>query len=292
MGIVYPSSTSICCDTVNAMKFNQIDLCREFRRLHQSGCFVIPNPWDLGSARLLAQLGFKALATTSSGFAWTLGRPDNRVTLEEALAHFRVIAGGVNVPVNADFEGGFAVEPEQVNANVAAATATGIAGLSIEDSTGNADNPLFDYTPSVERVRAARQAIDESGTGILLTGRSEGFLVGRPSLAETIRRLTSYAEAGADCLYAPGIRTRADIVAVVNAVAPKPVNVLVGSDFTTVAELAQLGVRRISVGGALARAAWTGFLQVAKEIAEQGTFKGLANTTPFAEINSSFTSAD
>ena len=274
------------------MKFNQNDLCREFRRLHQSGCFVIPNPWDLGSARLLAQLGFKALATTSSGFAWTLGRPDNRVTLEEALAHFRAIAGGVKVPVNADFEGGFAIEPEQVSANVAAATATGIAGLSIEDSTGDADNPLFDYTPAVERVRAARQAIDASGTGILLTGRSEGFIVGRPSLAETIRRLTAYAEAGADCLYAPGIRTREDIVAVVNAVAPKPVNVLVGGDFSTVSELAALGVRRISVGGALARAAWTGFLHAAKEIADQGTFKGLAEAVPYAEINSRFTSAD
>lgn len=274
------------------MKFNQIDHCREFRRLHESGCFVIPNPWDLGSARLLVQLGFEALATTSSGFAWTLGRADNRVTLEEALAHVRIIAAGVSVPVNADFEGGFAIEPEQVGANVAAATATGIAGLSIEDSTGDPDNPLFDFTPSVERVRAARQAIDASGTDILLTGRSEGFIVGRPSLPETIRRLTAYAEAGADCLYAPGIRTREEIVTVVNAVAPKPVNVLVGSDFTTVAELARLGVRRISVGGALARVAWTGFLLAAKEIAEQGSFKGLAGAIPYAEINSGFTSAD
>jgi methylisocitrate lyase len=274
------------------MQSNDTDRCRVFRQLHQSGCFVIPNPWDLGSARLLAQLGFKALATTSSGFAWTLGRPDNRVSLEEALAHLRAIAQGVDVPVNADFEGGFAIEPEDVGANVAAATATGIAGLSIEDSTGDPADPLFDFTPSVERLRAARQAIDESGTGILLTGRSEGFIVGRPSLPETIRRLTAYAEAGADCLYAPGIRSREDIVAVVNAVAPKPVNVLVGGDFTTVAELAELGVRRISVGGALARAAWTGFLQAAKEIAEQGTFTTLARAAQFAEINSSFTSTD
>jgi methylisocitrate lyase len=268
------------------------ETCRVFRQLHESGCFVIPNPWDLGSARLLVQMGFKALATTSSGFAWTLGRPDNRVTLEEALAHFRALAHGAGVPVNGDFEGGFASEPEQVSANVMAATTTGIAGLSIEDSTGDPDNPLFDFTPSVERVRAARQAIDASDTGVLLTGRSEGFIVGRPSLPETIRRLTAYADAGADCLYAPGIRTREEIVAVVNAVAPKPVNVLVGSNFTTVAELAGLGVRRISVGGALARAAWTGFLQAAKEIAEQGTFKTLAGATPFATINSSFTSAD
>src|SRR6266849_3466307 len=235
-----------------------------FRRLHESGCFVIPNPWDLGSARLLARLGFPALATTSSGFAWSLGRPDNHVSLDEALAHVRSIANGVEIPVNADFEGGFAVAPETVGANVRLATATGIAGLSIEDSTGDAANPLFDFSLSVERIRAARRAIDDSGTGVLLTARSEGFIVGRPDLAETIRRLTAYAEAGADCLYAPGIRTKAEIGAVVKALAPKPVNVLVGSDFTTVAELARAGVRRISVGGALARAAWTGFLQAAK----------------------------
>ncbi len=264
------------------------DRRRVFRRLHQSGCFVIPNPWDTGSARLLARLGFPALATTSSGFAWWLGRPDNHVSLEEALDHIRSIAHGVAVPVNADFEGGFAVEPTAVGANVAAAISTGIAGISIEDSTGDAAKPLFDFTLAVERVRAARQAIDASGTGILLTGRSEGFIVGRPDLAETIRRLTAYAEAGADCLYAPGIRSKADIAALVKAVAPKPVNVLVGSDFTTVAELAQAGVRRISVGGALARAAWTGFLQSAKEIAERGTFTGLARAVPFADINQSF----
>ena len=261
-----------------------------FRRLHESGCFVIPNPWDVGSARLLTRLGFPALATTSSGFAWSLGRPDNGVSLEEALAHFRAIARSVELPVNADFEGGFAVEPAEVGANVAAAAATGIAGLSIEDSTGDPARPLFDLTLAVERIRAARRAIDRSGSGVLLTGRSEGFLVGRPDLAETIRRLTAYAEAGADCLYAPGIRTRAEITSVVGAVAPKPVNVLVGSDFATVAELADAGVRRISVGGALARAAWAGFLQAAKEIAELGTFTGLARAIPFAEINRAFVS--
>jgi methylisocitrate lyase len=266
------------------------DRCRKFRELHRSGCFVIPNPWDLGSARLLAQLGFPALATTSSGFAWSLGRPDNRVSLEEALVHIRSIAHGVEVPVNADFEGGFATAPDAVAANVTLATATGIAGLSIEDSTGDASNPLLEFTLSVERIEAARRAIDDSGTGILLTARSEGFIVGRPDLAETIRRLTAYAESGADCLYAPGIRNRADIAAVVKAVAPKPVNVLVGSDFATVAELAEAGVRRISVGGALARAAWTGFLQAAKEIAEQGTFTRLAHAVPFAEVNESFIS--
>jgi methylisocitrate lyase len=267
------------------------DRCSAFRRLHEAGCFVIPNPWDPGSARLLVQLGFPALATTSSGFAWSQGQSDNRLSLAEALAHIRSIAHAVQVPVNADFEGGFAIAPAEVGANVAAATGTGIAGLSIEDSTGDVSKPLFDLTLAVERIRAARQAINASGTGILLTGRSEGFIVGRPDLAETIRRLTAYAEAGADCLYAPGIRTRAEIVAVVQAVAPKPVNVLVGSDFTTVAELAGMGVRRISVGGALARAAWGAFLQAAKEIATQGTFTALARGVPFAEINGAFASA-
>jgi 2-methylisocitrate lyase-like PEP mutase family enzyme len=264
------------------------DRCRRFRQLHQSGCFIIPNPWDLGSARLLARLGFPALATTSSGFAWSLGRRDNQVTLDEALAHFRSVARSVDLPVNGDFEGGFAVEPEQVGANVVQAAATGVAGLSIEDSTGDPSHPLFDFDLAVERIKAARQAIAESKTGVLLTGRSEGFIVGRPDLAETIRRLTAYAEAGADCLYAPGIRTKAEIVAVVEAVAPKPVNVLVGGDFTTVTELAAMGVRRISVGGALARAAWTGFLQAAEEIAERGSFTALARAVPFDEINESF----
>ncbi len=259
-----------------------------FRDLHASGCFVIPNPWDVGSARTLARLGFKALATTSSGFAWTLGRPDNAVTLEEALAHLRDIAASVEVPVNADFEGGFAVEPEAVAANVTRAVGTGIAGISIEDSTGEAAHPLFDPALAIERIRAARAAIDASGSGVLLTGRSEGFIVGRPDLAATIARLVSYAEAGAECLYAPGLRASPDIAAVVDAVSPKPVNVLVGSDFTTVAELAALGVRRISVGGALARAAWGGFLRAAVEIAEQGTFTGLGDAVPFAELDDSF----
>lgn len=261
---------------------------RTFRQLHESGCFVIPNPWDAGSARMLEQLGFKALATTSAGFAWTLGRPDNGVTLDDVLDHLRAVSQAVSVPVNADFEGGFAIEPEKVAANVAAATATGIAGLSIEDSTGNASNPLYEFSLAVERIRAARRAIDDSGTGVLLTGRSEGFIVGRPDLAETLRRLTAYGEAGADCLYAPGIRSTSDIQAVVSAVAPKPVNLLVGSDFTNVATAAGLGVRRISVGGALARAAWTGFFQAAREIAEQGTFTHLARALPYAEIDGAF----
>lgn len=259
-----------------------------FRQLHASGCFVMPNPWDAGSARLLAQMGFPALATTSSGFAWTLGRPDNHVSLDEALAHFRAISAAVDLPVNGDFEGGFAVEPEAVAANVAAATATGVAGLSIEDSTGDAANPLFDFALSVERIRAARRAIDESGTGVVLTARCETYLVGRPDLAEAIRRLSAYAEAGADCLYAPRVLEMGHIRAIVEAVAPKAVNVLVGSDFTTVAELRAAGVRRISVGGALARAAWAGFLEAAREIAGNGTFTALARAVPFAEIDGAF----
>lgn len=260
-----------------------------FRRIHQSGCFVIPNPWDLGSARLLTQLGFPALATTSSGFAWTLGLPDNAPSLVETLEHLRAISAAVDVPVNADFTNGFAADPESVGAHVRAAVQTGVAGLSIEDSTGDERAPLFDFELSVERIRAARAAIDESGTGVLLTARSEGFVVGRPDLKETIRRLVAYAEAGADCLYAPRIQTMAEIVAVVEAAAPKPVNVLVGSDFTTVSELARIGVRRISVGGGLARAAWGGFLRAAREIAEHGTFGALSDAVPFAEIDGAFT---
>jgi 2-methylisocitrate lyase-like PEP mutase family enzyme len=259
-----------------------------FRQLHESGCFVMPNPWDAGSARLLAGMGFPALATTSSGFAWTLGRADNHVTLEEALAHFRAISAAVDVPVNGDFEGGFAVEPEAVGANVAAAAATGLAGLSIEDSTGDAANPLFDFTLSVERIRAARAAIDASGTGVVLTGRCETYLVGRPDRDEAIRRLSAYAAAGADCLYAPGVGNLADIRAIVEAVAPKPVNVLVGRSYTTADDLRAIGVRRISVGGALARAAWAGFLEAAREIAEQGTFTALDRAVPFAELDGSF----
>jgi 2-methylisocitrate lyase-like PEP mutase family enzyme len=262
--------------------------CSVFLELHKSGCFVIPNPWDRGSARLLQSMGFRALATTSSGFAWSMGRSDNHVTLEEMLAHLRSISGTVSVPVNADFEAGFAIEPAEVKANVTQAAMTGVAGLSIEDSTGDSSNPLFDFALSVERIHAAREAIDESGTGVLLTGRSEGFIVGRPDLDETIRRLRAYADAGADCLYAPGIKTKSEIAAVVAAVAPKPVNVLVGSDFTNFVELSAAGVRRISVGGALARAAWSGFLDAAREIAEQGTFTHLAKGVPFAEIDGAF----
>ena len=248
------------------------DRARTFHKLHASGYFVMPNPWDAGSARALEQMGFKALATTSAGFAWTLGRADNQVRLDEALEHLRVIAATVNVPVNADFEGGFAVDPEQVAANVRLAAATGIAGLSIEDSTGNELHPLHEFDLAVERIRASRQAIDESGSGIVLTARSEGFVVGRPDIDETIRRLSAYAEAGADCLYAPRIDAVEHVAAIVAAVSPKPVNLLINAPFMTVAEAADLGVRRISVGGTLARTAWAGFLQAAKEIADAGTF--------------------
>jgi len=268
------------------------DRCEAFHRLHESGCFVIPNPWNEGSARRLAQLGFQALATTSSGFAWALGRQDNHVTLDEALDHLRSLAGAVDVPVNADFEKGFAAEPDEVAANVTRATSTGIAGLSIEDSTGDPSHPLFDVELSVERIAAARRAIDRSGTGVVLTGRTEGFGSIHSNLAETIRRLLAYAEAGADCLFAPGLRSPDDIRAVVEAVAPKPVNVLVGGDFTTVAELAAIGVRRISVGGALARASWTGFLEAATEIAERGTFTALSRAVPSADLQRWFVSPD
>ncbi len=248
----------------------------------------MPNPWDAGSARYLATLGFPALATTSAGLAWTLGKHDNHVTLDEVLAHLAAIAAAVELPVNADFEGGFAIAPEGVAMNVSGAVATGIAGLSIEDSTGKAEAPLVEFTLAVDRIRAAREAIDASGTGVLLTGRSEGFIAGRPDLAETIRRLVAYAEAGADCLYAPGVQTREGIAAIVQAVAPRPVNVLVSGDFTTVAELAELGVRRISVGGALARAAWTGVVQAAREIADHGTFGRMGRALPSTEFNGSF----
>jgi 2-methylisocitrate lyase-like PEP mutase family enzyme len=243
-----------------------------FRRLHAAGCFVMPNPWDAGSALALEQLGFKALATTSAGHAWTLSRADNQLLLDQTLEHLRAVAGVVNVPVSADFEGGFADEPEQVGTNVKHAAGTGIAGLSIEDSTGDLTEPLYAFDLAVGRIRAARRAIDESGTGIVLTARSEGFVVGRPDIDETIRRLQAYAEAGADCLYAPRISTIAQVSAVVAAVSPKPVNLLVNAPFITVPEAASLGVRRISVGGTLARTAWAGFLQAAQEIADEGTF--------------------
>lgn len=259
-----------------------------FHRLHESGCFVMPNPWDIGSARILVSLGFKAVATTSAGFAWSVGRRDNQISLEMVLAHLRAMAGAVDVPANADFEDAFAAEPADVAANVAAAAGTGIAGLSVEDSTGNPAQPLYELPLAIERMKAARRAIDDSGTGVVLTGRSEGFICGRPDLAETIKRLTAYADAGADCLFAPGVRAMDEVKAIVRAVAPRPVNVLVGGDYLTVAQLADAGVRRISTGGAMMRTALTGFLAAAKEITEQGTFTALGKTISVPDTNKLF----
>jgi 2-methylisocitrate lyase-like PEP mutase family enzyme/uncharacterized damage-inducible protein DinB len=280
-----PAPAPAAAEPVREMQAERV---RRFRDLHASGCFVMPNPWDAGSARLLEQLGFQAIASTSSGFAWSLGRPDNHVTLDAALAHLRQLAGGVTVPVSADLEGGFADAPDDVAAHVRAAVRTGIAGLSIEDSTRDADAPLYAFDVAVDRVRAARRAIDGSGTGVLLTARTEGFIVGRPDLDETIRRLTAFAEAGADCLFAPGVRAAEEIRGIVDAVAPRPVNALVSGDVTTVAALAALGVRRISVGGALARTAWAAFLDAATEIAGRGTFTALGRAVSFVEMNARF----
>jgi 2-methylisocitrate lyase-like PEP mutase family enzyme len=256
-----------------------------FRRLHDTGCFVIPNPWDAGSARWLQGLGFPALATTSSGFAWSQARPDNHITRDMALAHLRTMVDATDVPINADFENGFGADAAAVADSVRLAVATGVAGLSIEDSTGDAARPLFDLREAAERIAAARRAIDAAGGNTLLVGRAECFLVGRPDLAEAIERLQAYAAAGADCLYAPGLRTREQITAVVQAVAPKPVNLLVGwaSDLT-VADIAAMGVRRVSVGGALARAAWGGFQRAAQQLA-QGRFDGFADAASGAELN-------
>jgi 2-methylisocitrate lyase-like PEP mutase family enzyme len=264
---------------------SQSDKVEAFRTLHQEGCFVMPNPWDAGSAVVLEQMGFEALATTSAGFAWSVGRPDQKVERAEMLEHLREIAGAVDVPVNADFEGGYADDPEGVAESVALAAATGIAGLSIEDSTRHGDEPLYPFDLAVERIRAARRAIDENGTGIVLTGRSEGFVAGRPDLDETIRRLQAYAEAGADCLYAPFVDTAEQVSAIVAAVAPKPVNLLVHTPFITVSEAAGLGVRRISVGGSLARVAQAAFAAAAQEIVDDGTFTRFADLPNNAAVN-------
>ena len=265
------------------------DKRQAFRRLHESGCFVIPNPWNVGTARYLQGLGFEALATTSSGYAHSIGYSDGDVTRDMVLAHFREIAQAADVPVNADFENGFADDPDGVAANVKLCAETGVAGLSIEDYTGNDADPLYPFALAVARMRAARKAIDESGSGVLLTGRSEGFIHGRPDLAETVRRLKAYGEAGADCLYAPGIKTREQIETVVQAVAPKPVNFLNSGAFGfTVNDLAAMGVRRISVGGTLARVAMHAFVKSARAIAEQGTFDSFGGVISNPELNKFF----
>ncbi|MBL8362453.1 MAG: isocitrate lyase/phosphoenolpyruvate mutase family protein [Rubrivivax sp.] len=259
-----------------------------FHELHRSGCFVIPNPWDVGSAVWLQQQGFPALATTSSGYAWSHARPDNGITRDMALQHLAELVAATDVPVNADFESGFAVDAAGVAESVRLAVATGVAGLSIEDSTGDAANPLMPLDVAVERMKAARRAIDAAGGDTMLVGRAENFIVGRPDLDDVLRRLAAYAEAGADCLYAPGLQTEAQVRAVVEAVAPKPVNLLVGTASAwTVADIAAMGVRRISVGGALARSAWGGF-QRAVELLAQGRFDGFADAAPGKVLNVAF----
>jgi 2-methylisocitrate lyase-like PEP mutase family enzyme len=265
------------------------DKRRTFHALHQSGCFVIPNPWNIGSARYLQGLGFKALATTSSGFAHAQGYADGEHSCDEVLAHFSEIAAATDVPVNADFEGGYADEPDAVAANVTRCIATGVAGLSIEDATGDPDRPLYDFDLALARVKAARAAIDRAGGDVVFTARTEGFIRGRPDLDETIRRLKAFADAGADCLYSPGIKTHEQIEATVQAVAPKPVNFLNSGAFGfTVKDLAGMGVRRISVGGTLARVAMNAFIRSAREIAHDGKFDSFAGVVTNAELNAFF----
>ena len=273
-------------DTHSDTRLSIADKRQAFAALHKTGCFVIPNPWDAGSARYLQSLGFKALATTSSGFAWSRARADNAITRDMALAHLHEMVAAVDLPINADFESGFAMDAAGVGESVRLAAQTGISGLSIEDSTGDAARPLFTLDEAVERMRAARSAIDRCGGDVLLVGRAECFLVGRPDMAETIARLQAYANAGADCLYAPGVSTREQISALVQAVAPKPFNLLVGSNSAlAVADIAALGVRRISVGGAMARAAWGGFMRSAQRLAEHGIFDGFADAASGKELN-------
>jgi 2-methylisocitrate lyase-like PEP mutase family enzyme len=262
---------------------------RAFRALHQSGCFVIPNPWNVGSARYLQGLGFKALATTSAGYAHSIGYSDGDVTRDMVLAHCREIAQVTDIPVNADFEGGYADDPDEVAANVRLCVDTGVAGLSIEDATGNDADPLYGFDLAVKRVRAARDAIDKAGGDVVFTARTEGFIRNRPDLDETIRRLKAFADAGADCLYSPGIKTREEITATIKAVAPKPVNFLNGRSFGyTVGDLAALGVRRISVGGTLARVAMNAFILSARQIAQDGKFDSFADVISNAELNKFF----
>jgi 2-methylisocitrate lyase-like PEP mutase family enzyme len=263
-----------------------------FRALHDRGCFVIPNPWDPGTARYLRHLGFKALATTSSGFAFSRGLPDLDAagSIDDVLAHIADIVAAVDLPINADFKSGYANNADQVAANVRRCIDTGVAGLSIEDSTEDQSQPLYERAEAIERVKAARAAIDSSGSGVLLTARTECYLVGHAKpLDEALRRLTSFAEAGADVLFAPGIASAQDIKSMTAALAPKPVNVLVSRNTgLTVADLAELGVRRISLGSTLARAAWTRFMEVAREIATQGRFTSVDGIAPFADINGFF----
>src|ERR1700745_2244069 len=260
-----------------------------FRKLHEAGCFVIPNPWNVGSARYLQSLGFKALATTSSGYAHSQGYADGALSCDDVLAHFRELAAATDVPLNADFEDGLADDLESLAENVTRCVATGVAGLSIEDSPNNGATPLYPFDVAVARVKTARAAIDRAGGDVIFTARAEGFIRGVPDLDDVIRRLRAYKDAGADCLYAPGIKTREQIEAVVKAVAPKPVNFLNSGAFVfTVADLPAMGVRRISVGGSLARVAMHAFIRVATEIARDGKFDGFAGLISNPELNKFF----
>lgn len=259
-----------------------------FRALHDTGCFVLPNPWDAGSARYLHSLGFQALASTSSGYAWSQAQADGTLTLEETLAHLHSLAAATPLPLNADFGDGFG-PLEEVGRNVTRAIATGVAGISIEDASVDPASPLRPLDDAVARVRAARRAIDESGEDVLLIGRAENFFVGRPDLHDAITRLRAYAEAGADCLYAPGISTREQIEAVVAAVAPRPVNLLVGSALPfTLQDIAAMGVRRVSVGGAMARTAWGGMMRASQLLRDEGRFDGFADAASEAALNQLF----
>ena len=258
----------------------------QFRALHSQGCFVLPNPWDVGSARLLQHLGFAALASTSSGFAWTTGRPDYGVTRDDVLAHLTQLCAATDLPVNADFQEGFAGPPEGVAANVTLAVGTGVAGLSIEDRKLGGGG-LYDFDYAVARIRAAKAAIVASGDDVILVARTEGLLGDSFPLTDAIERLVAFADAGADCLYAPGVTGRENIAAMVRAVAPKPLNVLMAGPGMTMAQLADLGVRRISVGGALARVALGAMLKVSEEI-KQGSFDGLANAASGKILNGMF----
>ena len=264
------------------------DKRKTFRKLHETGCFVIPNPWNVGTARYLQGLGFKALATTSAGHAHALGYPDGAQSLDVVLAHYWELVQAIDVPLNADFENAFADDPDGVAVNVMRCVASGVAGLSVEDSP-KSDTPLYDFDLSVARVQAARAAIDRAGGDVVFTARAENFIRGVPDLEDVIRRLKAYAAAGADCLYAPGIKTRDQIEAVVKAVAPKPVNFLGSGDFGfTVGDLAAMGVRRISVGGSLARVAMHAFIKTATEIAKEGKFTGFAGLMTNQELNKFF----
>jgi 2-methylisocitrate lyase-like PEP mutase family enzyme len=265
------------------------DKRKAFLALHASGCFVIPNPWNVGSARYLQGLGFKALATTSAGYAHSRGLPDGAPPLDEVLAHYRELADATSVPLNADFENGFADDPDGVAANVVRCIETGVAGLSIEDSPQHSEIPLYDFELALARVKAARAAIDQSGTGVVFTARTEGFIRGRPDIDEAIRRLKAFADAGADCLYSPGIRTREHIEATVRAVGGKAVNFLNSAPLGhTVDDLAAMGVRRISVGGTLSRVAMHAFIAAATQIAKEGTFDSFGGVVSNAELNRFF----